>query len=67
MVDGVAWSEVRSETEKYRLFQQRDDGFASFGSCGGPYDGSFGVRGTIVERVTDPKTHEMSKPQHNSG
>ncbi len=32
MVDGVAGSEVRSGTGKYRLFRQRDTAFASVGA-----------------------------------
>jgi hypothetical protein len=55
MLDGVVWSEVPSETGKYRLFQQRDDGFTSVGSCGRRYGGLFEVKATISHRSLAPR------------
>ncbi len=56
MVDGVACGEVPSETGKYGLFQQRDDGFTSFGSPGRSQGNLFGFGATIPRPVADPKT-----------
>jgi len=61
LLDWGTWGVVRSETGKYRLFQQRDDGFTSVWSCVGTYGGLFGVRGTIVRLGTDPKTPKMAR------
>ncbi len=47
MIDGVGRGEVRSAAGDCMLFQQRDDGFASFGHCGGLQGGLFGVTVTI--------------------
>jgi hypothetical protein len=40
-----AFVEVPSRIRKYRLFQQRDDGFVSVGSCVGDHAGAFSVSG----------------------
>ena len=50
LVDGGADGEVRSETGKIRLFHQRDDGFASVGSCGTRY-GAFSGSGEPRDRI----------------
>ena len=71
MVDGVAWSEIRSETEKYRLFQQRDDGFASFGSCGDhttalSVSGEPSLNGSPTPRPTKCQNHSIIPDKEKS-
>ena len=46
IVDGVAGSEIRSGTGKYRLFRQPDTVLALVGVCGS-HAGISGVRGTM--------------------
>jgi hypothetical protein len=61
------FGEIRSAAWEYRLFQQRDDGFASLEPCGRPRGGFLGVKDLGAPPVTGPKAAEMAGPLHNSG
>jgi len=61
---GVRYAQKR---DKIGFFSNVTTVLASLGPRGGPCGGLFGVRGTIVRRVTDPKTPEMARSPHNSG
>jgi hypothetical protein len=67
LVDGESVGEIRSETGKYRLDHQRDDGFAFPLPCEGPCRVSLGVRGTLPRPNSAANVPEMARPRHNSG
>jgi len=64
LTGGVQGGVLGNRTKE--AFYQHDDWPASVGSCGGPYWGLFGVRGTNPRSVTGLKSPEMARPPHNS-
>ncbi len=58
VLDQTESGEVRSETVKYRLFHQTDDGFAFIGSCGQRYGAFSGSEVPYHDRLAARRPHK---------